>query len=689
MTANGAENESKDSLLESCLEEVLGGHTPPDLKEKILAQHADQSRITPPPTSVSPAAPPVQSKLRSVNANNRNRVRSFSRSQQLATILIATTAIGFVAIVGFLNFPSSTKTKQPDVANLKADPVLTPPEPTDFISPIEPELADTSPKVTPPSTNPSEAAVVATPTTTRPETAPESTAAPERLPNEEIVNLINAQIQRGQQIAKIEPAALINDETWCRRVYQRVLGRTASDEELRRFNRMNGDRRQALLHDLFTDGRYRKEYASHWATIWTNQLLSNPGDTKNANSLRAGLRRHLQATFQQGQTHDQWAANLITAEGSNSVQADDFNGATNYLLAFRDNQDSSQIAAEVCRVLLGQRVRCAQCHNNEQDQQDQQEFWQLAAFFRQLNFDVLRPGIARLVDRDFAGDPGADAGAVRFQRHEDGKWQEVFPRFWDEPILDSDGKLADGNRREEFAKAMVDSPMFSAAAVNHVWSQLLAFGFTSPVDDMGRHNPAAHPELLTSLAEQFELHEFETSELIRWIVMSEPFNRSQVITAANGKDAPQLGSTAYFSRFYHRPVLFSNTTNGLAGLQDGKALLAMDQVPGIDVMLNAQIQPLLDKEQLSNRKPKANANSFGKQLSSGHQRLAASLAKSSMPSNQKVEHVFLAILGRKPKTTELEQSVAIYEAAKPADRTTAVEQLIWALTRTEEFVSLH
>ncbi|MDG2380720.1 MAG: DUF1549 domain-containing protein [Pirellulaceae bacterium] len=687
MTANGAEDESKDPLLESCLEEVLGGRTPPDLKQQILARHADQARITP---SANPAAPPVQSKVRSVNANNRNRVRALSRSQRLAVILMVTTAIGLVAIVGFLNFPTSSTTAPPNVATRKTDPALTPPEPTDFISPIEPALVDVSPKVSPAPTTPIEPAVIASAVTPPQEVDSETKADPVRLVSDDIVTLINAQIQQGQQIAKIEPAALITDETWCRRVYQRVLGRTASDEELRRFNRMTGDRRQALLHELFNEEWYRKEYASHWANIWTNQLLSNPGDTKNANSLRAGLRRHLQATFQQGQPYDQWAADLIKAEGSNSVQADDFNGATNYLLAFRDDQKRSQIAAEVCRVLLGQRVGCAQCHNNERDQQKQEDFWELVAFFRQLNFEVLRPGIARLVDRDFAGDPGAEAGAVRFQRQTDGKWQDVFPRFWDEKVLASDGKLADGNRREEFANAMVSSPMFSAAAVNHVWSQLLAFGFSSPVDDMGHHNPVAHPELLTSLAQQFELHEFDTSELIRWIVMSEPFNRSQVITAANGKDAPLLGSTAYFSRFYHRPILFSDTMNGLAGLQNGKAQLAMDQVPGIDVMLNAQIQSLLDKEKPSNPKPKKpDAESFGKQLSTNHQRLAVSLAKSSMSSNQKVDHIFLAVLGRKPKAIELEQSVAIYEAAKPSERASAVEQLIWALTRTKEFVSLH
>ena len=604
----------------------------------------------------------------------------------IVAMVMTTSVIGLLAFVGLRNLPQRQSNAPDNMAKGDATLEAVTPNPVEANPPLDRAIVEAA-------TNRQEESRLPQPTVINPAVAPQPTAVAEtpqgpiRLVSNDVVELIDSQIQRGHQIAKIEPASLISDETWCRRVYQRVLGRTASDEELRRFNRRDGDRRQALLDQLFNDERYRKEYASYWASIWTNQLLSNPGDTKHADSLRAGLRRYLQSAFQQGVAHDQWAAELIAAEGSNSLQADDYNGATNYLLALRDD-DGSRIASEVCRVLLGQRVQCAQCHDDQQNKRNQESFWEVVAFFRQFDVEVIRPGKARLIDQDLAGTSGA--AAVRFQRQKDGEWQDVFPRFLDPAGATSNGQDSISNRRQEFARLMTDSSMFSEAAVNRIWSHLLAFGFTSPVDDMGRHNPAAHPELLASLAEQFELHDFETPALIRWIVMSEPFNRSQVITAANGKDAPLLGSTAFFSRFYHRPVFFSDPVESLAGLENGEAKLAMLQVPGIDVMLNAQIQRLLnDDKATGSRRGKSKVDSFGEQLSSGHKRLAASLAKSSMSSDKKMEHVFMAILGRQPSSSELKRSLSIYEAAQERNRSRAIETLIWALTRTNEFVSLH
>ena len=173
--------------------------------------------------------------------------------------------------------------------------------------------------------------------------------------------------------------------------------------------------------------------------------------------------------------------------------------------------------------------------------------------------------------------------------------------------------------------------------------------------------------------------------------MSEPFNRSDAITVANGRDAPLLGSNPHFSRFYHRPVFFTNTSESLAGLTNGEAKVAMQQVPGIEVMLNAQIQQLPganERGKKNDKKTKVEPiqiESFGEQLSSGYRRLAASLAKSSLSPEQRVDHVFLAVLGRVPTDSERNQGLKIYQASKKRDKTPAIEQLIWALTRTSEY----
>ena len=47
---------------------------------------------------------------------------------------------------------------------------------------------------------------------------------------------------------------------------------------------------------------------------------------------------------------------------------------------------------------------------------------------------------------------------------------------------------------------MLASRELERAAVNRMWAHFLGYGFTKPIDDMGPHNPASHPELLEELA---------------------------------------------------------------------------------------------------------------------------------------------------------------------------------------------
>ena len=62
-----------------------------------------------------------------------------------------------------------------------------------------------------------------------------------------------------------------------------------------------------------------------------------------------------------------------------------------------------------------------------------------------------------------------------------------------------------------------------------MWGHFLGYGFTKPVDDMGPHNPPSHPELLQKLADDFGNSTHDLKQLIRWIVLSEPYSLSSKI----------------------------------------------------------------------------------------------------------------------------------------------------------------
>ena len=87
-----------------------------------------------------------------------------------------------------------------------------------------------------------------------------------------------------------------------------------------------------------------------------------------------------------------------------------------------------------------------------------------------------------------------------------------------------------------------------------MWQHFLGYGFTKPVDDMGPHNTPSHPALLEYLGEEVRKNSFNMKELIRWIVLSEPYSLSSQITPQNKSDDPLLGETPKFTHFYLRQM---------------------------------------------------------------------------------------------------------------------------------------
>lgn len=108
------------------------------------------------------------------------------------------------------------------------------------------------------------------------------------------------------------------------------------------------------------------------------------------------------------------------------------------------------------------------------------------------------------------------------------------------------------NRRKELARLMADGerPQLAAAFVNRLWAQLFGRGFTSPVDDMGPHNPPTHPEVLEILTREFVKSDYDVRQLLRWMCSTKLYQLSSRATAGNAMDDPETGSPPMFTRMY-------------------------------------------------------------------------------------------------------------------------------------------
>lgn len=373
------------------------------------------------------------------------------------------------------------------------------------------------------------------------------------------VGMINERIRQGWQGVGLAPSGAATDGEWCRRVYLDVLGRIPMVEELNSYLTDRAPDKKLKLVDRLLGDEYTEEYARNWTTIWSNVLVGRAGGSdEDRLTNREGLQQALRRSLQRNISYDRLVYQLVSASGVSAPGGEDFNGFVNFL-ANKMGEDGVQATAKTSQIFLGVQVQCTQCHDHPFNEWKQSQFWQMNAFFRQTR--SLRRFVGgrelshiELTDQDFAGENGDPEDAAVFFRQRSGVTTAAYPVFLDGTQLPQNGYLDQVNRRAELAKLMLKAPELARAVVNRYWGHFFGYGFTKPVDDMGPHNPPTHPELLDGLANEVRTRSYDLKQLVRWIVLSEPYSLSSKFGPKNKKDDPSIGEKPMFSRFYLRQM---------------------------------------------------------------------------------------------------------------------------------------
>jgi len=398
---------------------------------------------------------------------------------------------------------------------------------------------------------------------TKPSAAQYDPKVPAASYNIEQVAYINALTRQAWSDHELRPSVAATDGQWCRRVYLDLLGRIPTVAELNAFlGDYNPDKKAKLVDRLLSD-EYVEEYARNWTTLWTNILIGRSGGTeRNSLTNRGGMRQYLRRSFQRNKPYDQMVFELISARGINKPGTPGFNGAVNFLTMKLD-EDGVQATAKTSQVFMGVRVQCTQCHDHPFNNWKQDQFWEMNAFFRQTT--ALRrfaggQDVAHvdLDNQDYQGPSMEPEEAELYYEQRNGVLIAAYPVFTDidgtRIELDRSGFLEDVDRRTELARQVVKSGYMPVAIVNRIWAHFLNYGFTKPMDDLGPHNPATHPELLNKLADDFKASGYDLKQLIRWIALSEAYSLSSRFGPGNTDDDPSLGNPPMFSRFYPRQM---------------------------------------------------------------------------------------------------------------------------------------
>jgi len=531
-----------------------------------------------------------------------------------------------------------------------------------------------------------------------------STGAAESIAQQ--VKVINQKIRQGWIENNIEPSAVAEDGEWLRRVYLDIAGHVPPVEDVDAFIADKDKSKRAKMIDKLLDD---PAYVRNWTTNWTNLLIGQGAGNANMGGpqRRAALQKFLREAFAKNRPWDAVVRDLVSAKGNYQE-----NGAVNFLMAHL-NDGQIPATAITAKVFLGLQVQCTQCHNHPFNTWKQEQFWQYNSIFKQCRENVVQKydektgrmvfDYAELVDQDFEG-------PVYFEPR-NGLMKVAYPRYEEHEI--DPGRETD--RRAEFAKLITtgERTQVADAMVNRMWGHFFGYGFTKPVDDMGPHNAASHPELLEYLGTEFVKAKYDLKQLIRWITNSESYSLTSKMTpppAGMKKEDPN------FSRFNER----DNPANGERPLFTHmyvKSLSAEQLYDSLIIATNAHKSGRSNWEQAEQQRrmwmqqfvlafgtdENDESTTFNGTIPQALMMMNGELVQNAISINKgsylnsvlsdkgneqaKLKELYMSTLSRAPTGKEINAAKGLIKKAKTPIE--GYQDLFWALLNSNEFIFNH
>lgn len=508
-------------------------------------------------------------------------------------------------------------------------------------------------------------------------------------------NFIDVHVAAQLKSLGLSASERCSDSEFIRRSSLDTIGALPSEQQVIAFlNDTSPDKRSRWIDSLLES----PEYVDYWSYRWSDLLMLN------SNLLRSdGLKAYygwIRDHVQKNTPWDQFARELVTAKGEALV-----NGATNF---YAINQDPESMTENVCQAFLGLSIGCAKCHNHPLEKWTNDQYYAMANLF------------ARVRAKGWGGevrDGDASRTVMVLDRGDliqplRGKPQPPAPL--DAKPLDFD---ATGDRREYLADWLTspENPYFTRTIVNRVWAAYMGVGIVNAVDDLRASNPASNPALMQGLSEHLIAHRYDLKELMRVILNSETYQRSSLTNESNQADKK------YFSHYYPKRLMAEVIHDAIASVStvptsfDKVSFLGGDKRDTKFYKKGTRAIQLFDSSVDSN---------FLKTFGRNQRRITCECERSDEPSviqvlnlsngdtlNSKlaekggvvdqllethsqdlpalVNAAFIRCLARYPTDSERERLVKELADASDEERRLVVEDLLWSLMTSREFLFNH
>jgi hypothetical protein len=247
--------------------------------------------------------------------------------------------------------------------------------------------------------------------------------------------------------------------------------------------------------------------------------------------------------------------------------------------------------------------------------------------------------------------------------------------------------------------AKPENPFFAKALVNRMWGHFLGRGLYHEVDDLRDTNPPSNPELLDFLATDFIAHKFDVKHVIRTILNSRVYQLSAEPTDHNRNDRQN------FARYYARRLpaeVFLDAVNTTCGTKGGFSGVSAN-ARAIDLPHEGFGSYFLDTFDRPKRVSVcecerstgatlgqvlllANSDEIEGKIADSNGRVAR-LVKDKKSIAEIADELYLAAFSRRPNAAERNRIQDAIESG--ADRQKAVEDVLWAVLNSKEFMFNH
>jgi hypothetical protein len=471
----------------------------------------------------------------------------------------------------------------------------------------------------------------------------------------------------------IAPSAECTDAEFLRRVFLDALGTLPTQQEIQEFVANSA----ADKRDLLIDRILQREEFFDLAAHRMGDLLRNRIGDSSAKDNTINFAKWIRQSLVENKPYDQFVREIITVTGKRQdhPQMDWYRWAIT-------NENRVEDTAQ---AFLGLRVSCANCHNHPFEKVSQTEYWQFAAFFARL----------KSVSYGSVDELGLDEKAeLKHPRTE----QLLSPKVFGGAQFPY---VAGEDPRQKLAQwvTAADNPYFARAICNRIWGHYMGVGLVEPVDDMRATNPPSNPELLDALAKDFVAHKFDLKHLMQTILKSRAYSLSSTPTDDNRADTRSYAR--YYSRRMEPYVLLDAISNATAVPQKfedypdvKKAILLPNEKARSEFLeIFGRSERITSCECETSLAPNLsqvlyllNSEELQRKLTD-KARIVVELANPEKTAGEVVEALYFRTFSRPPNPEEFQDAVKLLESA--LNRKTAIEDLLWTLLNSKEFLFNH